>query len=210
MVDHSDLGGPCIVRPRRRKLHFVSAFRQGLLKTGRNVFSLCFSGFVPHQACFPLPGTEPRPPMLRPGPQPWTDIDAMQLTEQRRNSPCHPGIRLSCGPGWRQFAASAGTQLFPKAGDRKVLCHPDIPLACGQEESRGPCNTGIALSCGQGWRSTPCLLGTDQVGVGACDTPQQFPRAAPFDSGPRTTQRPMPAKHKALVCPLCSQQHHGA
>ncbi|XP_053138015.1 protein FAM166A isoform X2 [Hemicordylus capensis] len=111
-------------------------------------------------------GIEPRPPIAKIGPladsQVWKDANAAQLYQQRKYTPCHPGIRLACGPGWRQFASTAGSNLVSMNGDRKVVCHPDIPLVCGQEDSRGPCKTDIALSCGQGWRSAPTLKGTDQ------------------------------------------------
>lgn len=105
--------------------------------------------------------------MLRAGPTVappvWTEANVAQLVEQRRQSPCHPGLRLSCGPGWRQFASTAGSNLVSLGGDRKVLCHPDIPLVCGQEANRGPCHTDIAVSCGQGWSDVPCVKGSAQV-----------------------------------------------
>ncbi|KAJ6652003.1 hypothetical protein lerEdw1_015828 [Lerista edwardsae] len=108
-------------------------------------------------------GIEPKAPTLRAGPtadpQVWTEANVAQLVEQRRHTPCHPGLRLSCGPGWRQFASTAGSNLVSMGGDRKVLCHPDIPLVCGQEASRGPCHTDIAVSCGQGWSDVPCMKG---------------------------------------------------
>lgn len=135
--------------------------------TQAEIISVCFSGFIPYQDHSTLPNLEPRPPVPRDGPslapQSWPNANLTQLVEQRKYSPCHPGIRLSCGPGWRQFAASAGTQLVSEKGDRKMICHPDIPLVCGQEETQGPCNTDIALSCGQGWKSAPFLPRTDQV-----------------------------------------------
>ncbi|XP_077162430.1 ciliary microtubule inner protein 2A isoform X2 [Paroedura picta] len=125
-----------------------------------------YTGAIPYQGPILLPDTEPRPPVPRtgapPAPQSWPNDNLTQLVEQRKYSPCHPGIRLSCGPGWRQFAASAGTQLVSEQGDRKMICHPDIPLVCGQKETHGPCNTDIALSCGQGWRSAPLRTGADQ------------------------------------------------
>ncbi|XP_061460519.1 ciliary microtubule inner protein 2A isoform X2 [Rhineura floridana] len=110
-------------------------------------------------------GREPKPPLPRSSlpadPQTRTSASSVQLLAQRKYTPCHPGIRLACGPGWRQFASTAGSQLMSAQGDRKVLCHPDISLVCGQE-SRGPCDTGMSLVCGQGWRGTPCLTRTDQ------------------------------------------------
>ncbi|XP_066466637.1 ciliary microtubule inner protein 2A [Tiliqua scincoides] len=125
-----------------------------------------YTGFVPYYACFPLPGIEPKRPMLSAGPtadpQAWMDANSAQLLEQRRQTSCHPGIRLACGPGWRQFASTASSNLVSMEGDRKMLCHPDIPLVCGQEASRGPCHTDIAVSCGQGWSDVPFVKGTDQ------------------------------------------------
>lgn len=127
-----------------------------------------FSGFVPFYTCFPLPGIEPRAPMPRTTPVaephsrvPNLDANAAQLLEQRRHTPCHPGVRLACGPGWRQFANTAGSNLVSLGGDRKVLCHPDIPLVCGQQERSGPCHTDIAVSCGQGWSEVPSMRGID-------------------------------------------------
>nr|XP_020664840.1 protein FAM166A isoform X1 [Pogona vitticeps] len=120
-----------------------------------------FTGFVPYYGCFPIPGKESRPPVPRAEPQRFIDPNSVQLVEQKYTS-CHPGIRLACGPGWRQFASKAGSQLVSKDGDQKMLCHPDVALVCGQEESRGPCNTGMSLICGQGWQGTPCIPGTEQ------------------------------------------------
>ncbi|XP_063000922.1 ciliary microtubule inner protein 2A [Elgaria multicarinata webbii] len=127
-----------------------------------------YTGFVPYYGCFPLPGKEPRPlPVPRASPQAdpqmWRDASSAQLLEQRKYMPCHPGVRLACGPGWRQFAATVGPKLASAQGDRKMLCHPDVALACGQEESRGPCKAEMSLICGQGWRGVPCLMGTDQT-----------------------------------------------
>ncbi|KAH0615626.1 hypothetical protein JD844_005087 [Phrynosoma platyrhinos] len=119
-------------------------------------------GFVPYHGCFPIPGKDDRPPIPRADPQKWTDPSSAQLLEQRKHTPCHPGIRLACGPGWRQFAATAGSRLVSGQGDRKALCHPDVALVCGQEEDRGPCDAGMSLICGQGWKGDPCVPGTDQ------------------------------------------------
>uniref|UniRef100_H9GJB5 Ciliary microtubule inner protein 2A-C-like domain-containing protein n=1 Tax=Anolis carolinensis TaxID=28377 RepID=H9GJB5_ANOCA len=81
------------------------------------------------------------------GPEPprWTDPDSAQLLEQRKYSPCHPGIRLACGPGWRQFTATAGSRLVSGQGDRKAICHPDVALVCGKEAAGGPCDAGMSL-----------------------------------------------------------------
>ncbi|XP_042334432.1 protein FAM166A isoform X2 [Sceloporus undulatus] len=121
-----------------------------------------YTGFVPYHGCIPIPGKEDRPLIPRAQTQRWTDPSAAQLLEQRKYTPCHPGIRLACGPGWRQFAATAGSRLVSGQGDRKALCHPDVALVCGQEQDRGPCDAGMSLICGQGWRGNPCLPGTDQ------------------------------------------------
>ncbi|XP_060613260.2 ciliary microtubule inner protein 2A [Anolis sagrei] len=121
-----------------------------------------YTGFVPHQSCVPIPGKENWPPIPRPEPQRWMDPDSAQLLEQRKYSPCHPGIRLACGPGWRQFAATAGSRLVSGQGDRKAICHPDVALVCGKEEAGGPCDAGMSLVCGQGWRATPCVTGREQ------------------------------------------------
>ncbi|XP_044295760.1 protein FAM166A [Varanus komodoensis] len=125
-----------------------------------------YTGFAPYYGCFPILGKELWPPVPRadplPDPQMWKDASSAQLKGQRQGTPCHPGIRLACGPGWRQFAATAGPQLAAMQGERKMLCHPDVALVCGQEEGRGPCKPGMSLMCGQGWRGIPCRPGTEQ------------------------------------------------
>ncbi|KAM7144512.1 ciliary microtubule inner protein 2A [Macrochelys suwanniensis] len=135
---------------------------------------LCFTGFIPYQnaqfgTSFPLPATELRAPllMLLParGQQSWADPatgDSTQLREQRKYIPCHPGIRLACGHGWKSSSSPTGTQLASEQEERKAPCHPDIALACGQQKNHGPCHPDVALACGQGWRSAPCLRGTKQ------------------------------------------------
>lgn len=134
------------------------------------VFSLYFPlGFESYRGCFPIPGQDFRPPLPRvlplPDLPPWTQAHPAPLAAQRKVIPCHPGIRLACGPGWRQFAATASSQLVSPKGEERFLCHPDIALVCGQEERRGPCKAGMSLVCGQGWRGPPCCAGTDQVGA---------------------------------------------
>ncbi|XP_025040784.1 ciliary microtubule inner protein 2A [Pelodiscus sinensis] len=128
-----------------------------------------YSGFTPYQnaqfgTCQPTPATGSRAPLLMllpaKGPPSWADTDTQ--SEQRKYTPCHPGIRLACGHGWKSPSPPAGTPLAPEPEERPAPCQPDIALACGQQKSHGPCHPDIALACGQGWRSTPCLRGTTQ------------------------------------------------
>ncbi|XP_043354984.1 protein FAM166A [Dermochelys coriacea] len=124
---------------------------------GQSVGSHTEPGFIPYQnaqfgPCCPTPATESRAPLLMvlpaQGQQSWVDTDtgdSMQLREQRKYIPCHPGIRLACGHGWKSSSSPTGT-----------------PLASEQEERKAPCYPDIALACGQGWRSSPCPRGTKQ------------------------------------------------
>ncbi|XP_032088830.1 protein FAM166A isoform X1 [Thamnophis elegans] len=124
-----------------------------------------YTGFVPYSGCFPAPSQDFQHPLPRilplPEPPRWAEAHAAPLAAQGKVIPYHPGIRLACGPGWRQFAATARSQFSPKA-EQRFLCHPDIALVCGQEERRGPCKAGMSLVCGQGWRGPPCRAGNDQ------------------------------------------------
>ncbi|XP_070614536.1 ciliary microtubule inner protein 2A [Erythrolamprus reginae] len=125
-----------------------------------------YTGFVPYKGCFPIPGQSfqvPPLPRILPPPDPpeWTETHPAPLAAQRKAIPWHPGLRLACGPGWRQFAATASSQLVSPKGEERFLCHPDIALVSGQEW-RGPSKTGMSLVCGQGWRELPCWPGTDQ------------------------------------------------
>ncbi|XP_074871950.1 ciliary microtubule inner protein 2A [Carettochelys insculpta] len=133
-----------------------------------------YTGFRPYQhaqfaADQTAPAPEVRPPllMLLPAKEqpPRVDTDprdATQLREQRKYVPCHPGIRLACGHGWKSSSTPPGKQLASELEERTAPCHPDIALACGQQKTHGPCHPDIALSCGQGWKSSPCRRGTTQ------------------------------------------------
>ncbi|XP_044848092.1 protein FAM166A isoform X1 [Mauremys mutica] len=131
-------------------------------------------GFIPYQnaqfgPCYPTPATASRAPLLMLLPaqvqQSWADTDtgdSTQLREQRKYIPCHPGIRLACGHGWKSSSSPTGVHLASEQEERKAPCYPDIALACGQQKNHGPCHPDVALACGQGWRSSPCLRGTKQ------------------------------------------------
>ncbi|CAM5102531.1 unnamed protein product [Natator depressus] len=141
---------------------------------GRSLGSCAEPGFTPYQnaqfgPCCPTPTTESRAPLLMvlpaQGQRSWVDTDpgdSMQLREQRKYIPCHPGIRLACGHGWKSSSSPTGTPLASEQEERKAPCYPDIALACGQQKNHGPCRPDVALACGQGWRSSPCLRGTKQ------------------------------------------------
>ncbi|XP_032993683.1 protein FAM166A [Lacerta agilis] len=117
-----------------------------------------YSGFVPYQGCIPLPGRAQRATFPPEGTRsPTAPPPPMGASKA---APCHPGIRLACGPGWRQFASSAGADLNP--GPKMYLCHPDVALVCGREQDRGPCDPGMSLICGQGCRAVPCGAGSEE------------------------------------------------
>ncbi|KAM9117083.1 ciliary microtubule inner protein 2A [Pangshura tecta] len=133
-----------------------------------------YTGFIPYQnaqfgPCYPTPATASRAPLLMLLPaqvqQSWADTDpgdSAQLREQRKYIPCHPGIRLACGHGWRSSSSPTGVHLASEQEEKAAPCYPDIALACGQQKNHGPCHPDVALACGQGWRSSPCRRGTKQ------------------------------------------------
>ncbi|XP_029143075.1 protein FAM166A [Protobothrops mucrosquamatus] len=162
---------PCSVLTPLRRPKFTEDFSQQKLPAPDRMdqgqlYIPGYTGFESYRGCFPIPGQDFRPPLPRvlplPDLPPWTQAHPAPLAAQRKVIPCHPGIRLACGPGWRQFAATASSQLVSPKGEERFLCHPDIALVCGQEERRGPCKAGMSLVCGQGWRGPPCCAGTDQ------------------------------------------------
>ncbi|XP_025021714.1 protein FAM166A isoform X1 [Python bivittatus] len=162
---------PCSVLAPLKRPKFIEDFTQQKLPGQDRMdqfqsYIPGYTGFVPYCGCFPIPGQDLQPPLPRglplPHPPTWTEADSVQRAAQRKVTPCHPGIRLACGPGWRQFAATASSQLVSPKGDQRFLCHPDIALVCGQEECRGPCKAGMSLVCGQGWKGPPCRPGADQ------------------------------------------------
>ncbi|XP_034292166.1 ciliary microtubule inner protein 2A isoform X4 [Pantherophis guttatus] len=161
---------PCSVLTPLRRPKFTEDFSQQKLPAPDRMdqgqsYIPGYTGFVPYSGCFPIPGQDfqlPLPRVLLPLPDPPRWTHPAPPAAQRKVIPCHPGIRLACGPGWRQFAATASSQLVSPKGEQRFLCHPDIALVCGQEERRGPCKTGMSLVCGQGWRGPPCRPGTDQ------------------------------------------------
>ncbi|XP_034958294.1 ciliary microtubule inner protein 2A [Zootoca vivipara] len=121
-----------------------------------------YSGFVPYQGCIPIPGRVP-PRTTFP---PQGNRPCVRVPPPGKDTPsCHPGIRLACGPGWRQFASSAGADLHPaltgadlNPDSKMYLCHPDVALVCGRDRGQ-PCDPGMSLICGQGWRAVPCSGG---------------------------------------------------
>ncbi|XP_059572116.1 ciliary microtubule inner protein 2A isoform X1 [Alligator mississippiensis] len=128
-----------------------------------------YTGFIPYQKpqvgmYFPIPAPESNPALSRLVPAKEQQLlmntdtgDSLSLCEKNNFIPCHPGIRLACGHGWKSLSCPPGKQLISEQEEKKSSCDPDIALACGQEKSHGPCHSEIALACGQGWNSFPCL-----------------------------------------------------
>ncbi|XP_077779118.1 ciliary microtubule inner protein 2A-like [Podarcis muralis] len=108
-----------------------------------------YSGSAPYQGCLRLPNRAP-PCAITPKP---TICPPTGAEPRPAAAPCHPGLRLACGPGWRQFSSSIGGDSNP--APKMYLCHPDVALVCGREE-RAPCDAGMSLICGQGCRAAPC------------------------------------------------------
>uniref|UniRef100_A0A7M4F9H6 Ciliary microtubule inner protein 2A n=1 Tax=Crocodylus porosus TaxID=8502 RepID=A0A7M4F9H6_CROPO len=71
--------------------------------------------------------------------------DSSSLCEKNNFIPCHPGIRLACGHGWKSLSCPPGKQLASEQEEKKSSCDPDIALACGQEKSHGPCHSEIPI-----------------------------------------------------------------
>ncbi|XP_074976684.1 ciliary microtubule inner protein 2A [Caretta caretta] len=179
LTDCSVLKSPCSVLAPLVKPRFTEDFSgtkhpsNQMLDQNYNYFP-GYTGFIPYQnaqfgPCCPTPTTESRAPLLMvlpaQGQQSWVDTDpgdSRQLREQRKYIPCHPGIRLACGHGWKSSSSPTGTPLASEQEERKAPGYPDVALACGQQKNHGPCHPDVALACGQGWRSSPCLRGTKQ------------------------------------------------
>ncbi|XP_014376047.2 protein FAM166A isoform X2 [Alligator sinensis] len=128
-----------------------------------------YTGFIPYQKAqvgmyFPIPAPESNPALSRLVPAKEQQLlmntdtgDSLSLCEKNNFIPCHPGICLACGHGWKSLSRPPGKQLTSEQEEKKSSCDPDIALACGQEKSHGPCHSEIALACGQGWNNFPCL-----------------------------------------------------